>query len=495
MPKNGQGGEGQAGVAGAGGKVGKGKRTGLARRLFYSFLVLNGFLGSVLGWSVSRWPESLRIFPGQPLPYPAAFPITVAASAGSQPGTGGQPQPERSDSEKRAAPRPGWQTAGWHEIGQYRLEIRVGRWTVRTVDLEVVPPAQVIPGGEAIGVLLAPSGLIVSRHQPLIGIDGKERYPAREAGIEVGDVLLSVASRRVESPADVSLLVEAYGEQGKDLELELLREGRIVRTRIRPVAVRMPRPDGSERVVHLLGLLLQEPVAGVGTLSFVEPETGVFGALGHMVVGSSGNPLPMVAGRIVSAYITGVQPGWRGLPGEKIGIFDHERDLLGYIEKNTAFGIFGHLDPAAAALAGFNQRQTPMPVALANEVHPGEAVMLTVLHGREVQAFRVEIEKVARQTRPDDKGMVIRITDPRLLQEAGGIVQGMSGSPVIQEGKFAGVVTHVFVNDQTRGYGVLAEWMLAEAGLWKPGRRESPSVEREGAPLPLPAVRSSRGGR
>jgi stage IV sporulation protein B len=219
----------------------------------------------------------------------------------------------------------------------------------------------------------------------------------------------------------------------------------------------------------------------------------------------------MVSGRIVSAYITGIQPGWRGLPGEKIGIFDSRQNLLGSIEKNTTFGIFGHLYPSASAtlatrkvtgsssLEGFPHK---VPVALAHEVEPGPAYMMTVLHGREIEAFQVRIEKVTRQSRADDKGLIIKVTDPRLLQETGGIVQGMSGSPILQQEdgqlKLVGVVTHVFVNDQTRGYGILAEWMMAEAGLWRPDSRRSntPETLQEGSRPSLgPAAGWSAPGR
>ncbi|MBE3577121.1 MAG: SpoIVB peptidase [Limnochordales bacterium] len=438
-------------------------------RLLLAFLVLTSFAGSVVGWSVWQYPASLRLFPDEPLPIASAFPLSVSAS-----------------------PVAGQNTS---LPASYQLDIRVGRWTLRTVDLEVVAPKSVIPGGDAIGVLLAPRGLIISRHQPLTGADGKEYYPAKEAGIEVGDVLVEIESRPVETPADVSLLVDAYGARGEDLDITLMRNGTLIRTRIRPVAVQTPRPDGSTRITYLLGLLLQEPVAGVGTLSFIDPETGIYGALGHMVVSNNGSPLPMVAGRIVSAYITGIQPGWRGLPGEKIGVFDDRQNLLGSIEKNTRFGIFGHLYPSASAAIAARKvaysgsasgSSSKIPVALAREVKPGPAHILTVLHGREIEAFSVQIEKVTRQSRPDDKGLVVRVTDPRLLQQTGGIVQGMSGSPIIQNDKLVGVITHVFVNDQTRGYGILAEWMMAEAGLWRSdsGRSEEQNSLPEDERLP-----------
>ena len=164
----------------------------------------------------------------------------------------------------------------------------------------------------------------------------------------------------------------------------------------------------------------------------------------------------MVSGKIVSARITGINLSNRGEPGEKIGIFSGNTDIIGEITANTQLGIFGKLvtnitNPYYAE---------PISVATISEVIPGPAEIHTVISGNEIRRFSVEIQKVYYQTNLKDKGMVIKITDPELLLKTGGIVQGMSGSPIIQNGKLVGAITHVFVNDPTRGYGVFAEWMV-----------------------------------
>lgn len=214
----------------------------------------------------------------------------------------------------------------------------------------------------------------------------------------------------------------------------------------------------------MLGLYLKDPAAGVGTLTFWEPVRKVYGALGHMIAGDIGAVLES-EGRIVPAHIHGIQPGERGRPGEKLGIFE-AGPALGTIEKNTGFGIFGTL------LRAPGPSQPLVPVALAHEVRQGDAQMLTVVEGGKVEAFDVRVVSVQRQAKPGGKGLVIEVTDPRLIERTNGIVQGMSGSPILQGGKLIGAVTHVFINNPLRGYGVLAEWMVYEAGLGT-GREEA----------------------
>jgi stage IV sporulation protein B len=344
---------------------------------------------------------------------------------------------------------------------QASLMISLWGMTIREMVVEVVPELKVMPGGQAIGVLLAPAGLIVVDHIPLFGRDGKEYYPAREAGIEPGDILLKVNNTTIYNPDQLRFMVERFGVLGQELDVELLRRGQVVRTRIRPVEVEGGGRGGGGSPTFLLGLWLEDPAAGVGTLTFYDERTGRYGALGHMITDAANRRIQVDRGHIVQAQISGVQTGLRGRPGEKIGIFQDERDVVGTIDKNTRFGIFGQLK----VLPGNPYYTEPIPVALAHQVKKGPAEILTVLEGERVERFDVEIIKVNRQRRPDDKGLVIQITDGRLLERTGGIIQGMSGSPIIQDGRLVGAVTHVFISDPTRGFGILAEWMLYESGI------------------------------
>jgi len=165
-------------------------------------------------------------------------------------------------------------------------------------------------------------------------------------------------------------------------------------------------------------------------------------------------------GRIVKADIQGIKPGKKGEPGEKIGIFNGD-ELRGNIEINSHFGIFGRLNKPLDN----PYYKNGIPIALSNQIKEGPAEIITVISGDKLEKFDIRILRVLPQHQPTGKGLVIQITDPRLLKATGGIIQGMSGSPIIQEGKLVGAVTHVFVNDPTKGYGCLAEWMLLEAGI------------------------------
>jgi len=360
------------------------------------------------------------------------------------------------------------------DFGEFNLSVSfLGLIPVRTLVIDVSPEISVIPGGQSIGILLAPSGLIVVDHIPLTGADGSRSYPARDAGIAVGDIITRIEDQPVQSSQQVRQLVALYGDLGRPLLITLRRGGKEIQTRIKPVKVRSDTEAGFGGT-YLLGLWLEDPAAGIGTLTFYDPRSGVYGALGHMVTDSNNNPVKVADGRIVKAYISGVRQGAFGRPGEKIGTFRDDTDVIGYIHKNTVYGVFGRF------LNGIRPPQgARIKVARAHEVTTGPARILTVLQGDRVESFDVRITTVNRASRPSMKNLVIEVVDPELLRRTGGIVQGMSGSPIIQQGRLVGAITHVFVNDPTKGYGILADWMLQEASLITPGSDESGAAGSE----------------
>ncbi len=305
----------------------------------------------------------------------------------------------------------------------------------------------------------------------MVAENGDVYYPARDCGIEKGDLLLKANGRRIQDEDSAVQLIDYFGRLGEPVSLELERDGVSIKRAVTPI---LCRDTGRYRI----GLYIKDVAAGVGTLTFYDQASGTFGALGHVITDAESNqPISITDGRIVAANVTGVQPGRSGRPGEKIGTFTGDADVIGTIGKNTEFGIFGQLQVRPAAGNGM------VPVALMREVRRGPAKILTVIEGQAVEAFDVDIERVSAQDRPDTKGLVVRVTDQRLLRRTGGIVQGMSGSPIIQDGRLVGAVTHVFVNDPTRGYAVFAEWMLVESGLLS----TETSVRRE-APLERSAL-------
>jgi len=326
---------------------------------------------------------------------------------------------------------------------------------LKRIAVEVVPRVEVAPGGQSIGILLRTRGVAVVGHAPVRTPDGSQRYPAREAGVKVGDVILRIDGVDVESNQHIVFLVNRCAHEGRLVPLELERDGRTIVLEVEP-------SYSADDRTYQLGLYVRDGAVGVGTLTFYEPESGVFMALGHVIADSATNrPLEVADGRVVKASVADVRPGRRGEPGEKQGTFVDSRDIIGTITSNTEFGLVGILED----LPGDGQAGT-IPVALAREVRTGPAEIRTVVEEYRVESFLVEITQVdTSQNGPGPKGITLRVTDPRLLERTGGIVQGMSGSPIIQDGRLVGAVTHVFVNDPTRGYGVFAEWMVRHADL------------------------------
>lgn len=327
--------------------------------------------------------------------------------------------------------------------------------------VDVVPLVEVFPGGQSIGVLLNSEGLVISELGAVVDLDGKERSPAREAGLRPGDILLSIEGHPTRRPELVSQLINALAPEKRVLNLEVKRGDRVLTISVEPARTWQTNIFGQSSYQYLLGVLLEDPAAGVGTLSFFHPETGRFGALGHTITDSLGRPVQISQGTIVEASIDSIRYGSRGTPGEKVGFFHGEQDVLGIIDSNSNLGIYGKL-VGSLARSSFDR---PVPVAFAHQVRAGPAEMYTVVQGTTIEAFKVEIVKVINQTKPGEKGMVVEVTDERLLRETGGIIQGMSGSPIVQNGMLVGVITHVFVNNPTKGYASFAEWMVYEAGL------------------------------
>ncbi len=321
---------------------------------------------------------------------------------------------------------------------------------------------RLIPGGQSIGVLLASKGVVVTGQSSVVLTEaGKKTYPAAGTGIKPGDIIVKINNVAVINENQFRELVTKAGMSGCHALLEVKRGRDVFFTRINPVYCR-------KELGYRLGLTIKDFAAGIGTLTFYEPENLFFGALGHIITdlnsaGSQEKPLEFYGGKIIGTNVQGIYRGKRGRPGEKIGILQDGAILNGTIEENTRFGIFGVLQgPLKNQL--FDQ---PLKVAAAEDIYEGPAEVLTVLKGERVEKFSIEITRINLNGREDGKGMVIKITDPRLLDLAGGIVQGMSGSPIIQNHKLVGAVTHVFVNDPVRGYGVPLEWMLIESEIMK----------------------------
>lgn len=291
-------------------------------------------------------------------------------------------------------------------------------------------PRMVVPGGNTVGIKLYSRGMVVT--------DFQEHSPAKEAGLKKGDVILAVDGKIIHTAEN---LKESLKE--RQVVLTVSRKGKEQTIKVEPQGCK-------------IGVYIRDSMAGIGTVTYYDVETCTFGALGHGVNDTdAGLLLPLEAGVVVSSSVSGVKKGRNGEPGELKGLFDVHK-ILGAVEKNTEFGIFGKLKDLPK---GKN-----ILTAENHEIKTGSAMILSNIQGTQVQSYSVEILKIYTNSDGSGKDMLLQIKDEELLQKTGGIVQGMSGSPIIQDGKLVGAVTHVLVNDPTRGYGIFIENMLDTAG-------------------------------
>lgn len=340
------------------------------------------------------------------------------------------------------------------EPGEQQLVYSVAGVPIKKVDVSVLKDVKVIPGGQSIGVQLQTLGVLVVGHHLVNGENG-QMSPGEEAEIKVGDVIMEIDGKKIEEMKDVKPIVEEAGKASKPLEVKVKRGKETFTTELKPVK------DKKENE-YRIGLYIRDSAAGIGTMTFFEPKSKKYGALGHVISDmDTKKPIEIHDGTIVRSSVTSIQKGNNGTPGEKQAKFSIKENRIGTITKNSPFGIFGKLDQSIEN----GKYDQPMPIALSHEVKEGPAKILTVIDDEKVEEFDVEIVSSVPQKSPATKGMVIQITDQKLLEATGGIVQGMSGSPIIQNGKVIGAVTHVFVNDPTSGYGVHIEWMLQDAGV------------------------------
>lgn len=328
---------------------------------------------------------------------------------------------------------------------------------LRSVEVDVLPTINLIPGGQSIGVVLHSRGVIVVGNSPVLNEKGQYSSPAKEAGITIGDVILSLNGIPVQNDEQVAEIIDQDGQNSGALNVLLKRGAEQINVAVHPVKC-------AETKRYRIGLFVRDSAAGVGTLTFYEPQQKAYGALGHIITDNDTNqPVDCEQGKIVMATVSGIQQGKRGQPGEKIGLFFDDEAILGSIQKNTQFGIYGKLTTLPP-----NQVYTDaIQIATMNQIQIGAAEILTVIEGQNIERFTIDIQKINIQDSPSSKGLVIKVTDPRLLEKTGGIVQGMSGSPIIQNGRLVGAVTHVFVHDPTKGYGCFIDWMLMDSGIIK----------------------------
>ena len=293
-----------------------------------------------------------------------------------------------------------------------------------------------IPVGKVIGLQLQDDTLTVAAFDDALGA------VAREGGLKIGDQLLKIDNTAVESVSDVKT---ALGQCGSRVALTVRRGTKVSTLHLSP----RQTAEGPR-----LGVYLRQGIAGIGTVTFYDPDTGLFGTLGHGVSDARGNLMTMKKGCAYPAQVQSVRKGKCGEPGQLKGHADPE-GFLGPLLKNTPQGVFG--------ITNIPWPGEAIPVADYSDICSGPARIRSTVRGNSVQEYSVEILKIYPESRSDGRNFLIRVTDPELLSATGGIVQGMSGSPILQNGRIVGAVTHVLVNDPTMGYGIFIENMLDAA--------------------------------
>lgn len=336
--------------------------------------------------------------------------------------------------------------------GSVKLKLRFfGLLPVKTVNVDVVSNKNLVACGNTVGVKLKLDGILVIGISDVL-TNNQKVIPVKNTGIRPGNVITGINDENVDSIDELVDVIESNG--GKPLKISYRSGNEIQQAMISPV-------KSSEDDKYHIGLWVRDSTAGIGTLTFYDEKTGRFGALGHGITDiDTGTLMSVKSGEILESSILGVKMGRSGVPGELKGIFT-EGTKLGTILTNTEIGIYGKLDKLASARI----EGRTYPVGVRADIKEGPATILSNIDGKKIEEYSIMIQRVSRQNLNGTKGMIIKITDERLLGATGGIVQGMSGSPIIQNGKIVGAVTHVLVNDPTRGYGIFIEAMLRNASL------------------------------
>lgn len=332
-----------------------------------------------------------------------------------------------------------------NELGKIDFDLSFFNiFKLKEINVNVISKTKVIPMGNAIGMKLYTDGVLVVG---MSEIEGKKPY--ENSGIKEGDRIVQIDKKAIDNTEDLMEVVNKCN--GKEISVKYIRDNTTITTSIKPI-----KNSGNQ---YKLGLWVRDAAAGVGTLTFYEPSSGMFGTLGHGILDVDTSELIKIAnGELVTTNILNITKGKKGDPGEIRGTIESGH-TIGNIDKNTSFGVFGTLNKTPYINI---QNNDEIEVALREEIKIEDAQIICELENGKREKYNIKIQKVFLNNNKDNKSMLIKITDEKLLEKTGGIIQGMSGAPIIQNGKFIGAVTHVLVNDPTIGYGVFADIMIKQ---------------------------------
>ena len=335
------------------------------------------------------------------------------------------------------------------QAGTYEAKYTVFGIPVKTVSLNVVPDKMLIPCGNISGIVVNTDGVLVIGTGKVKNEDGQEISPS-DGILKSGDTVTAINGNKISSKEQFENAVA--NSEGAVMTFTVLWDGKEQNEKVKPV---MSENNGGYKI----GCWIRDDTQGLGTLTFIDPENNTFGALGHGIYDVDTNTLMNASeGIITSSKVTGVVKGQKGVPGEVSGTLDKSH-VFGEILSNANAGIYGRITDMSICPSADVQ---PVEIALSKDVHTGKAYVRSDISGK-TEDYEIEIESINRLDTSSDRSMTVRITDEKLLNMAGGIIQGFSGSPILQDGKLVGALTHVFVNNPQKGYGIFIDNMLAQS--------------------------------
>ena len=409
------------------------------KKAIWFFSVFCIFSLIAVGYGVNYiFPESINLIEGHSYDTEYSFPLKVSIKDGEERLTVSGQGPKKIENNIEI---------NLDSEVEPSAEVSIFGLPIKTVAVNIIPDKKIIPCGNIIGIAVKTEGVLVLGTAKITDKIGVLHSPAQEK-LRTGDIILSCNAIPINKKEH---LIEAVKQtQGEELTLEIKRNEEVYRVKI------VPRED--EKGDYKIGVWVRDSTQGLGTVTYIDEQNMTYGALGHGVYDVDTKKLmPIVDGTLLFSEVTGIKAGESGAPGEVSGTLKKD-NVIGTVEKNTEQGIFGQINPSGLK----KLRGKAMEVGLAKDIVEGEAVILSDILGGEVVEYKVNIESVNRFG-SKDKGMIVKVVDERLLEKTGGIIQGMSGSPIIQNNKIIGAVTHVFVKDSTKGYGIFIENMLAVA--------------------------------
>lgn len=412
------------------------------RRLLLAALIINLFF---IGYGLvhvynSRLPNSIKVMAGKE----ANFDFNVPASAVIRAKTDNT---SVVNHQKVYLNQPFTITS--ESTGSFEVNVKL--WDMiylKKVKLDIIEKQKVIPCGNQVGIFIETDGVLVLDTQVITSVDGLNCEPSKNL-LKSGDYIQKVNNNKIDSKEELSTMVAKEGST--PVVLEILRDKRKQKVKIEPVKAKSDN-------TYKLGVWVRDDTQGIGTLTFINGND--FGALGHGIHDiDTGNMMDVDGGYIFDANILSLVKGKNGQPGEIVGMVNYDyENPFGSIEKNTTYGIYGTINKKSIK----NINKEEVDIGLKQEVKPGKAYIRSSIDGTS-KDYEIQIESVDVTNKNYAKGMVIRITDKRLLKLTNGIIQGMSGTPILQNGKLIGAVTHVFIQDSTKGYGTFIENMLKES--------------------------------